>query len=332
MRPTPLLCHPVFVEKVWGGRALADLFGKPLPDPDAPFGESWEVADLPEGACGLDGPHATLAAARASMGGSLTGASRDGDRFPLLVKVLDARADLSVQVHPGEGDLPGLPDDARSKDECWVILDAQPGAHVLHGVTPEATPDALRAACEGAGDPVALMRRVDVSPGDVLRVPPGTLHAICAGVVLLEIQQPSDTTYRVWDYDRPGLDGKPRALHLDRALQVANFGDQPPEKLTPEPRPQGRVLVRAPSYRVEQVDLSAEGVTIAPDPESPRVVFAQSDGVTLEEGDAVLTLRRGQTAVVPAACGALTLSCAAPGAQAIVAAASDRDILGLTTP
>ncbi len=327
MRPKPFICRPMFIQKVWGGRALAELLGKPLPLPDARYGESWEVADLPEGSCGVDGADSTLAEARAIMGGSLTGAARDGERFPLLVKVLDATTDLSVQVHPGEEDLEALPDDARSKDECWIILDAEPGAHVLHGAAPDATPERLRAACEGEGDPVALLRRVPVAAGDVLRVPPGTLHAICAGVVLLEIQQPSDTTYRVWDYDRPGLDGEPRELHLERALQVSRFGPQPPEKLTPEERPGGRVLVRAPSYRVEQVDLGEGDVSLAPDPESPRVVFAQSDGVTLSEGDAVLTLRRGQTAVVPAACGVVTLACAAPGAQVIVAAAADRDII-----
>jgi len=299
---------PVFVSKVWGGRKLATHFGKALPD-DAPYGESWEVADLADGASSIaNGKLAgrTLTEVVARLGAALTGTrAPDPGRFPLLVKVLDARADLSVQVHPGEADL-YLFDGAYSKDECWLILDTDDGASVLHGCAEAMSPAAF-AARAADGTIVDALRRVHVRPGDMLRIPPGTAHAICAGVALLEIQEPSNTTFRLYDYGRPGLDGRPRELHLEAGCKVCCMDAAvEPATLTPTERAHAgvpvRELVTAPSYCVEALTLPDEAVTWRISEDSVQVVYVEEGSCTL--GGEVFTA--GETAILPAALGSVT--------------------------
>ena len=302
---------PWLVPKIWGGPTLRDRLGK-RPSPGHPpleagaaVGESWEVADLPEGQCLIaHGPLARrpLGDAVARHGAALTGG--DHARFPLLVKLLDARADLSVQVHPGPEAAAGL-EGARPKDECWLILEAEPDGAVLHGLRDGVTREDLAAALgdSSQADPTALLRRVPVQAGDVLRVPPGTIHAICAGVMLLEVQQPSDTTFRVWDYERPGLDGQPRPLHIDQALEVAHFGAQPAPLLEPTPlaHPGHELLVEAPAYRLERLITNAPTPLRVPD-HSALIVTALEGACTLRSEDQLLELALAQTAIVPASC------------------------------
>lgn len=299
--------RPLLVEKVWGGRKLDRVFDKALPT-DAPYGESWEVADIDEGqsnvASGeLEG--ATLREAVGRWGTALIGTAAPDGRFPLLVKLLDAADDLSVQVHPG----PAQADPVRgiySKDECWLILDADPGAAIVHGFREDTAPAAFRSAVE-AGKPLELLHRVPVQPGDVFRVPPGTIHAICGGVALLEIQQPSDTTYRVYDYGRAGLDGRPRPLHLEEALAVASFGPSLPEERgvegDVEPTAPWRVLANVDAYRIEWLH-PADKCSWQVSDHSAQIVHVLRGTCCIDD----LLLRPADTAVIPAAIGRVWLT------------------------
>ena len=291
---------------------MESLYGKPLPD-RASIGEAWEVADLPEGQSLVDnGPLAGQPLGEVVQrwqDGLIGGRTPDG-AFPLLVKLLDAQDDLSVQVHPGQehlgAELPG----ARSKDECWLILDAEPDGAVLHGFDGETDRDAFDGAIRD-GRATELLRRVPVQPGDVIRVAPGTVHAICKGVVLLEIQQPSDTTYRVYDYKRPGLDGRLRPLHLEQAFKVTDFRAPGPARLRCEEQRREvgdwSLLVDVPAYRIEKVRVR-QAVRWDVDCDSAQIVVALKGRCRLvaESGEPV-ELRTGQTAVIPACAGQVRL-------------------------
>lgn len=305
----PFRTEPFVREKVWGGRKLSDAFGKSAP-PDTPVGETWEVADLAEGQChAATGKHrgTPLGELVESWGDALIGreAPTEGE-FPLLVKLIDAAEDLSVQVHPSEQDVRDHYPTADSKDECWIVVDAAPDGAILHGVQEGVDADAFRRAVddERATD---LLRRVPVEAGDVIRVPAGTIHAICAGVTLLEIQQPSDTTYRVYDYGRTGLDGEPRELHLDRAMTVANFGPQPPTSLSGEPTDFDGTsverLVDAGAYRIERADMISD-VEWRVAPSSPQVLHVMEGNLELRANEMdPVKVAPHQTVVVPAATG-----------------------------
>lgn len=305
--------RPHLVSKVWGGRKLHELFGKDLPA-DEPYGESWEVADLDEGHSSVDGgmyDGESLSALVDRFGARLVGTASSDGRFPLLVKLLDAARDLSVQVHPGPDDLaarPGAPSKGQSKDECWLILDADPGAGILHGLRQSTDGATFRAAVK-EGRVVDMLTRVEVSAGDVFRVPPGTIHAICAGVALLEIQQPSDTTYRVYDYGRPGLDGKPRELHIEDALAVARLEPSLPEYRGLDRSP-GAMIERAQcianvdAYRIESLRSSGSDANWAVSPHTAQVVHLLSGRARLND----VELRAGETAVVPAEVGRVWLT------------------------
>jgi len=218
--------QPVLKATLWGGRKLETMYHTPLP-PGERVGESWLVADHPHGTSRV--ANGSLAGAplrqviedqaEALFGKPVPRAWRD--RFPLLVKIIDAADDLSIQVHPRASYIAehGIRDSA--KTESWVILDAAPGSRLITGVQPGTEATAFRRAAEqGALDDLLVVQ--EVQPGDVLFIPAGRLHAIGAGIVLAEFQQPSDTTYRVYDW------GRSRELHLDRAIECINFsGDFP---------------------------------------------------------------------------------------------------------
>lgn len=326
MKPYILKMRPYLRPKVWGGRKLSTVFGKELPA-DGPFGEAWEISDLPEGKSTIvNGPLAGKSLLDACevwgdelWGDALTAGAADG-RFPLLVKVLDAQDDLSVQVHPGEDDIARLGLDADSKDECWLILDADDGGCILHGFEDATTPADFRTAVEeNRADQV--LRRVPVEAGDIIRVTPGTIHAICKGVCLLEIQQPSDTTYRVYDYNRPGMDGNPRELHLEDAMRVSNFDAHAPAKLdsrTSRANDAVDVLVDADAYRIERVRPTRSMAWKVSDA-GPQVVFAARGNVRLAADGVEVDLAFGETALLPAGLGGVSLDTDGGPCEVVVA-------------
>lgn len=230
----PLTFHPILYEKVWGGRALAE-FGKQLPRDDAKYGESWELADMPatsrSGAGGAaarsviaNGALAgrTLNDATKAWGSSLMGAVKltpEGN-FPLLVKFLDARENLSVQTHPSP-DFARRHADAHLKTESWYIIDCEPGAVIYKGIKFGVTRELLEAHIADGRVPEDLIEIAAV-PGTCHTLPSGTCHALGGGVVVAEVQTPSDTTFRIFDWGRKG-----REVHVEEALKNVEFGPAP---------------------------------------------------------------------------------------------------------
>lgn len=201
----------------WGGDALRRLFGKDVPT-GGKTGETWEIADRPEGASIVaEGPFQgrTLTDLYREDPKGLTGLADPPPRFPLLVKFIDARDWLSLQIHPDAEMARRL--GAEPKTECWVVVEARPEAFLYLGLGFGNGPERLREAL-AEGRPEAVMNRVRVKAGDFLFVPAGTVHAIGPGIVLAEVQQNSNTTYRLWDWNRLGPDGAPRALQVEPGL------------------------------------------------------------------------------------------------------------------
>jgi mannose-6-phosphate isomerase len=305
----PLVFAPVFKERVWGGRALARWFDGL---PDGPVGEGWVLSDHPQGRTPVqNGPLAgeTLTTLRARYGADLFGTRMTGDTaagFPLLFKLLDCQDDLSVQVHPDDS-YPGLPPGELGKTEMWVVLAAEPGAQVVYGLKEGVTVNQFAAAV-AEGRTMDVLRQLPARAGDVLYVPAGTVHALGRGLLVAEIQQSSDTTYRVYDYNRVGLDGKPRELHVEQALAVTRYEDVPAPVRPPEPAPrQWQDLVRSP-YFVTQRGRCEKEWAMASTPESFQVLFALEGKGRLTWAGGAIDFKPGATMLVPALLGAYTLS------------------------
>lgn len=237
--------------RVWGGRSLANTFSRALPD-DQPYGESWEITDREdEQSIVAAGPYAGKSLHELWTGHreELFGENLTGERFPLLIKILDARADLSIQVHPPAhlaAKLGGEP-----KTEMWYIADCDPGASLYVGLKKETTPESFQNSLE-EGTVADQVHAIQPSPGDSIFIPSGRLHAIGAGFLIYEIQQNSDTTYRVFDWNRVGLDGQPRDLHIEQSLASINFDDFEPGM----DQPDGDTLARCDYFIVDQIILA----------------------------------------------------------------------------
>jgi mannose-6-phosphate isomerase len=220
----PLLFEPVLHEKVWGNRQLETKLGKNLP-PNQPIGESWEIFWKNRIANG-EFRGQTLGDVIKAFPQEMTGKPDADPEFPLLIKFLDAQDWLSVQVHPDDARAAVLEGEPRGKTECWYIIDAVPDAQIAYGFSEQLDAESYRKAIE-AGRNKEVLQFVTVKPGDFIYLPAGQIHAMGPGILLYELQQTSDTTYRVYDWDRLGLDGKPRDLHLEKALQCIDFAVKP---------------------------------------------------------------------------------------------------------
>ena len=221
----PFLLQPVLMEKIWGGRRLATVIGKTLPP--GKIGESWEASTHRNGVSTIaSGSLKNLKLDRAiamhskeMLGERIVG--RGYDALPVLVKFIAASDKLSVQVHPDDN-YAKMNENDHGKTEMWYILYTEPNSQLIYGLKEGTTREMLGSAIE-LNEAEKYLRYVDISVGDVLFVPAGTVHAILGGVVLLEIQQSSDSTYRLYDWGRLGFDGKPRSLHIKKALDVINY-------------------------------------------------------------------------------------------------------------
>lgn len=223
----PMFMEPIFKETVWGGEKIKTTFGKQITSQHT--GESWEVAAHANGQsrirsgymAGMTLQEAIDAAPEQIMGKEV--AKQYGTHFPLLIKIIDANDNLSVQVHPDDAMARKLEGpNENGKTEMWVVLDAKPDAKLIYGFQKDITQEAFAEAIEEQ-TLENLVNWIPVSKGDTFFIPAGTLHAIGAGILIAEIQQNSDTTYRVYDFGRLGLDGKPRELHVEKAKQVTKL-------------------------------------------------------------------------------------------------------------
>jgi mannose-6-phosphate isomerase len=232
MKLYPLLFEPVLKDYIWGGRNLETILGRKLPP--GKIAESWEIAAHEDGTTAVaNGRFAgtPLTNLHQQLGPDLIGSNnqwaQERDKFPLLVKLLDAHQPLSVQVHPDDAYALAHEGNELGKAEMWVVLRASEEAAVILGVTPQTTRRAFRQAID-AGNLEPFLHRIPVKAGDVVCVPARSLHAIMGGLLIVEIQQNSNTTYRVFDWNRLQADGTPRALHVDRAMDVINFDQVAP--------------------------------------------------------------------------------------------------------
>jgi mannose-6-phosphate isomerase len=298
----PLTFEPRFKERVWGGRRLATLYGKQLPD-EVLVGESWEISDRPgDESVVSNGPLAgrTLRSIMQEQADNVLGeaAATDEGRFPLLCKILDARERLSLQVHP-PARLEHLGD---PKTEMWYIADADPGAELFVGLKPGATRQTLESAI-GDGRVTDCLHRIAVQAGDAMFLPSGRVHAIGAGLVIFEIQQNSDTTFRVYDWDRLGLDGKPRALHTRESMASIDFDDIEPALVASRPRAADsftvRPLVRDPLFNIDVVEASTTA-TSRRQSARPRVLGCVRGRVTVQGGGMSHGVVAGQFCLLPA--------------------------------
>ena len=300
----PLTFHPIFKERVWGGREIEKLYGKKLP-PGKRIGESWEISDRPNdesvvanGKFAGKNLHWLMENHAAEILGGAKPAT--GNRFPLLCKILDARDKLSLQVHPPANRAAELK--GESKTEMWFIADAAPGTELYVGLKRDVT----RAEFEkkiSDGSVADCFHRVPVRAGDTMFLPSGRVHAIGAGLVIFEIQQNSDTTYRVFDWNRVGLDGKPRELHVAQSLASIDFNDFEPKlvetKFTAAGKIQKRSLVNDPLFNVEawKLDSGASGLL---KPKKLQIIAVTAGEIEIKGEPPALLLSAGQFCLIPA--------------------------------
>jgi mannose-6-phosphate isomerase len=302
----PLTFHPIFKERVWGGREMERLYGKKLPS-GTPIGESWEISDRPGDASVIaNGPLAgknlrwLMENHRAELLGGAKPANEN--RFPLLCKILDAREKLSLQVHPPAHKAAGL--GGEPKTEMWFIADAAPGAELFVGLKRGVTRAEFEEEIK-TGEVAECFHRVPVRAGDAMFLPSGRVHAIGAGLVIFEIQQNSDTTYRVFDWNRVGLDGKPRELHVAQSLASIDFHDFEPAlaetKFVIGPNFRFRHLMQDSLFNVHEMVVETSEYILMRE-QQMRIIAVVKGAVTVtsDGGEPAVELLPGQFCLTPA--------------------------------
>jgi mannose-6-phosphate isomerase len=280
------------MERMWGGRRLESKFGKKLPA-NARIGESWEIVDRPEAQSAVaNGPlrGKTLHELWNDYRKEIFGEAPPLPRFPLLIKLLDAQEKLSLQVHPPEsvaGKLEGQP-----KTEFWYVAAAKPDAEIFVGFRQAIGRSEFERSL-GTGSTADHVCTIKVKGGDAMFLPAGRFHAVGAGCLLVEVQQNSDTTYRVFDWNRLDDNGKPRQLHIEQALQCINFDDVAPKLV----EPRGELLVRHELFEIQKWNLESPRQTV------PRGQFAVVCCLTGKLMCADVDLNPGEFLLVPALLG-----------------------------
>jgi mannose-6-phosphate isomerase len=316
----PLALEPYERELIWGGHALAARYGK-AESGDASIGESWECWDGNRVASG-EFQGTTIADLRARFGPRLMGGADPSRIFPILTKFIDARQALSVQVHPDDAYARRVEHQPVGKTECWYVLEAEAGASIVLGWNRETSRGEYLERV-GDGSLGELLRHVPVRAGDVYYLPAGTLHSIGAGIVLFETQQASDLTYRIFDYNRPGPDGKPRELHVDKAADVLDYAEATAGAIAPLTYSLHGIdrsaLVSDKNFWLERMVLGERpgGVDLEG---MPLTITALDRPVEIEARGTSITLGPFKTAIVPAEVDVVMLRGLEAGAAVLAAA------------
>lgn len=292
----PIRMHPAFRGgklTPWGGERLRTVFGKGIPE--VPTGESLEISCIP-GLESRDDAGRTLTDLIAEHGADYVG-RYVGKPFPLLLKLIDAREPLSVQVHPDDAYAREREGGKLGKTEAWLILDCPEDAELVYGIRPGTGLEELEKAC-GQGSAVApLLRRVRVRPGDVCNIPAGTVHAIGAGILLYEVQQSSDVTYRFYDWDRVDAQGNRRELHIRKALDVTHL-DFAPDPGHWDGRPGVTRMLEEPFFSLDLIRAEGEAQELPP-PQDFGFLTALEDELTLAWEGGEIPMTKGESFFLP---------------------------------
>jgi mannose-6-phosphate isomerase len=290
--------QPLYQERVWGGRRLESYLGRELP-PGPPIGESWEIVDRPEAQSRIRGgtfDGTNLRELIERHAGDVMGPGWSASaRFPLLVKWLDCSDRLSLQVHPPAAVAPSL--GGESKTENWYVAQSVPGASLFVGLKP-GVKRARFAKAVAAGTAEECVNKVSVAAGDSILVRSGQVHAIDAGNLILEIQQNSDTTYRIYDWGRAGLDGRPRRLHVEESLQSILWDEGPPELVRASPT--SGTIASCDEFTIRRVVLGKGDPLRLGAGKQPRILSVVAGVVTSEGGTSgARILPRGENVLIP---------------------------------
>ena len=296
----PLKLSPAFHVKVWGGRRLADVMQKQLPTSEQ-YGESWELHDS---AVVVNGPlHGiSLSELTQRYGADLLGERNDpSEGFPLLAKLIDANQWLSIQVHPNDEQARKLEGEPRGKTEAWVVLHADADARLVVGLHPSTSRARMTEAIH-LNQLEELLVYAEVQAGDVLYIPSNTVHALGPGLLIYEIQQSSDTTYRLYDWGRLGLDGQPRELHIKKGVQVANL-----EFLPQILHPDDDLLVDGEYFQTWRHELYDTSLVVASKSRFQSLTCIEGNVQVVANGHDVIVLSKGETGLIPACIPGFTL-------------------------
>ncbi|MDR1592098.1 MAG: class I mannose-6-phosphate isomerase [Prevotellaceae bacterium] len=307
----PLKFTPILKPKLWGGTKLSTLYRRQSDGAEA-IGESWDVS----GVAGNESVVANGFLAGNTLNelvevylGDLVGEAvyeRYGDEFPLLVKLIDATQYLSIQVHPND-EMAAEQHNAQGKTEMWYVLSAEKNACIIAGFTHPVTREACLQHVEN-GTLEQIVQRFEVAAGDIFFIPPGTVHAIGQGCVILEIQQTSDITYRLFDYNRTDANGNRRELHIDLAMEAIDFVQWKHQKTVPQPIERGMMrLVESPHFTVNQLLLDRPQELRLTEIDSFVLLTVVEGALRYEYAEHTDTVRSGETILLPAEIDAIQL-------------------------
>lgn len=295
---------PVFKEKIWGGRKLETEFGYEIPA--GPVGECWAISAHPAGDDEIaSGEYAGKTLSWLWDEHRELFGNCEGDRFPLLVKIIDAKDDLSIQVHPDNDYAAEHENGSLGKKECWYVLSAEPGQTIVVGQRAHSREEFAQMVEEGRWS--ELLNEIPIKAGDFFQIDPGTVHAIKGGTVILESQQSSDVTYRVYDYDRKQDDGTLRPLHMQQALDVIDFDCAPLTSGEVELSGPVTTLEQNECYTVDLVRVGEDGCPVELAVETPHPFTC----ISVIEGEGVVNgreVKKGTHLLALSACDALELS------------------------
>jgi mannose-6-phosphate isomerase len=301
---TPLKFEPILKTIVWGGEKIAPYKG--IETDQKHIGESWELSGVAGNESVVsEGPlkGKTIAELVKQYKGELVGKhvyENTGDEFPLLIKFIDALTDLSIQVHPNDELAAARHNGSKGKTEMWYVVAADKGAHLLAGLTKKITPEEY-AAKVADGTITDVLARYDVHPGDVFFLPAGRIHAICGGCFIAEIQQTSNITYRIYDYGRLGLDGKPREVHTELAKDAIDYTVYPDYRTHYNPeKDEEQEVVSCPYFTTSIYDLTLPFAKDLSGIDSFMVVMCLEGEGTMEVDGEEVSVHQGETVLIPA--------------------------------